>query len=132
MNNAEHEYMNMSPSIIEVVTLYHRHMSARLENGQYLLGMLYTLISPELMLLDWNFGQNIIEIMLLTFIAIFTNTLVYTAISIKVVPEQSAKVEYERERLLGIANKRMNLLAIPSSLSRSYSTFPLCSGDNLN
>jgi hypothetical protein len=26
----------------------------------------------------------------------------------------------------------MNLLAIPSSLSRSYSTFPLCSGDNLN
>jgi hypothetical protein len=24
----------------------------------------------------------------------------------------------------------MNLLAIPSSLSRSYSTFPLCSGDN--
>jgi hypothetical protein len=55
-------------------------MSARLENGQYLLGMLYTLISPELMLLDWNFGQNIIEIMLLTFIAIFTNTLVYTAI----------------------------------------------------
>jgi hypothetical protein len=26
----------------------------------------------------------------------------------------------------------MNLLAIPSILSRSYSTFPLCSGDNLN
>jgi hypothetical protein len=40
-------------------------------------------------------------------------------------PEQSGKVEYERERLLGIANKWMNLLAIPSSL-------PLCSGDNLN
>ena len=35
--------------------VYHRHMSARLENGQYLLGMLYTLISPELVLLDWNF-----------------------------------------------------------------------------
>jgi hypothetical protein len=47
-------------------------------------------------------------------------------------PEQSGKVEYERERLLGIANKWMNLLAIPSSLSRSYSTFPLCLGDNLN
>jgi hypothetical protein len=29
----------------------------------------------------------------------------YTAISIKVVHEQSGKVEYERERLLGIANK---------------------------
>jgi hypothetical protein len=56
----------------------------------------------------------------------------YTAVSIKVVPEQSGKVEYERERLLGIAKKLMNLLGIPSSLSRSYSTFPLCSGDNLN
>jgi hypothetical protein len=47
-------------------------------------------------------------------------------------PEQSGKVEYERERLLGIANKFIHLLAIPGSLSRSYSTFPLCSGDNLN
>ena len=33
---------------------------------------------------------------------------VYTAISIKVVHEQSGKVEYERERLLGIANKLMH------------------------
>jgi hypothetical protein len=32
------------------------------------------------------------------------------------------KVEYERERLLGIANKLIHLLAIPSNLSRSYST----------
>jgi hypothetical protein len=32
----------------------------------------------------------------------------YTAISIKVVHKQSGKVEYERERLLGIANKLMN------------------------
>jgi hypothetical protein len=31
-----------------------------------------------------------------------------TAISIMVVHEQSGKVEYERERLLGIANKLMN------------------------
>ena len=31
--------------------------------------------------------------------------LVYTAISIKIVHEQSGKVEYERERLLGIALK---------------------------
>jgi hypothetical protein len=30
-------------------------------------------------------------------------------------PEQSGKVEYERERLLGIANKFIHLLAIPSS-----------------
>ena len=46
-------------------------------------------------------------------------------------PEQSGKVEYERERLLGIANKSIHLLANPSSLSRSYSTFPLCSGTTL-
>jgi hypothetical protein len=41
------------------------------------------------------------------------------------------KVEYERERLLGIAKKFINLLAIPTSLSRLYSTFPLCSGTTL-
>jgi hypothetical protein len=34
--------------------------------------------------------------------------LVYTAISIKVVHEQSGKVEYEREWLLGIAKRLMN------------------------
>jgi hypothetical protein len=55
----------------------------------------------------------------------------YTAITIKVVHEQSVKVEYERERQLGIAFKLINLLAIPSSLSRSYSTFPLCSWTTL-
>ena len=31
--------------------------------------------------------------------------LIHTAISIKVVPEQSGKVEYELERLLGLAMK---------------------------
>jgi hypothetical protein len=36
------------------------------------------------------------------------NEATYTAISIKVVHEQSRKVEYERERLPGIANKLMN------------------------
>jgi hypothetical protein len=41
------------------------------------------------------------------------------------------KVEYERERLLGIANKFINLLAIPSSLSRSYSTFRFARGTTL-
>jgi uncharacterized membrane protein YjfL (UPF0719 family) len=57
---------------------------------------------------------------------------VYTAISIKVVHEQSGKVEYERERLLGIAKKLIGIfIAIPSSLSRSYSTFPLCSWTTL-
>ena len=57
--------------------------------------------------------------------------LLYTAISIKVIHEQSGKVEYERERLLGIVMKFMNSLAIPNSLSRSYSTFPLCSWTTL-
>jgi hypothetical protein len=33
--------------------------------------------------------------------------------------------------LLGIANKLINFLAIPSNLSRSYLTFPLCSGTTL-
>jgi hypothetical protein len=46
-------------------------------------------------------------------------------------PEQSGKVEYERESLLGIANKLMNLIAIPSSLSRSYSTFRFAWGTTL-
>jgi hypothetical protein len=52
---------------------------------------------------------------------IICRILAHTAISIKVVPEDSGKVEYECERLLGIAK----FLAIPISLSRSYSTFPL-------
>jgi hypothetical protein len=34
----------------------------------------------------------------------FLSLYIYTSISIKVVHEQSRKVEYERERLLGIAN----------------------------
>jgi hypothetical protein len=58
--------------------------------------------------------------------------ILYTAISIKVVREQSGKVEYERERLLGESLwKFINLLTIPISLSRSYSTFPLCSWTTL-
>jgi hypothetical protein len=41
---------------------------------------------------------------------------VHTAISIKVVPEQSGKVEYERERLLGIAKKSLIKKTIRSRL----------------
>jgi hypothetical protein len=52
------------------------------------------------------------------------------AISI-VVPEQSGKVEYERERLAGNRYKINEFLAFPSSLSRSYWTFPLYSGTTL-
>jgi hypothetical protein len=55
-----------------------------------------------------------------------------TAISIKVVPEQSGKVEYERERLLGIAKKFINLLAIPSKPCALVFDFSALLGDNLN
>jgi hypothetical protein len=58
--------------------------------------------------------------------------LVYTAISIKVVPEQSGKVEYERERLLGIAKRFINLLAIPSKPFALVFDFSALLGDNLN
>jgi hypothetical protein len=57
----------------------------------------------------------------------------YTAISIKVVPEQSGKVEYERERLLGIANKFIHLLAIP--MQQPFALvfdFSALLGNNLN
>jgi hypothetical protein len=39
-----------------------------------------------------------------------TDLWIHTAVSIKVVPEQSGKVEYERERMLGIANKFIKLM----------------------
>jgi hypothetical protein len=57
----------------------------------------------------------------------------HTAISIKVVHEQIGKVEYERERLLGIANKLMNFQSDSQQplISRTYSTFPLCSWTTL-
>jgi hypothetical protein len=55
----------------------------------------------------------------------------HTAISIKVVPEQSGKVEYERESLLGIAKKLMNFLAITSKPFALVFDFPLCSGTTL-
>jgi hypothetical protein len=57
---------------------------------------------------------------------------VYTAISIKVVPRAKRKSRIRARKAAGNRYKSIHLLAIPSSLSRSYSTFPLCSGDNLN
>jgi hypothetical protein len=76
--------------------------------------------------------QSQIRFRLHCFLPVYTILSYIQLFQLRLSPEQSGKVEYERERLLGIANKWMNLLAIPSSLSRSYSTFPLCSGDNLN
>jgi hypothetical protein len=56
----------------------------------------------------------------------------YPAISIKVVPEQSRKVEYEREGLLEIAKKFINFLAIPSKLFALVFDFSALLWDNLN
>jgi hypothetical protein len=55
---------------------------------------------------------------------------VYTAISIKVVREQSGKVEYERERLLGIVNKLMNFQSdsIPAAFRARIRLFRFARG----
>jgi hypothetical protein len=55
----------------------------------------------------------------------------YTAISIKVVHEQSGKVEYERERLLGIANKLMNFQSGSQQPFALVFDLPLCSWTTL-
>ena len=51
---------------------------------------------------------------------------------IKVVPEQSGKVEYDRERLLGIAKKLINFFAIPSKPFALVFDFSALLGNNLN
>jgi hypothetical protein len=56
----------------------------------------------------------------------------YTAISIKVVHEQSGKVEYERERLLGIANKWMNFQSDSQQPFALVFDFSALLVDNLN
>ena len=57
---------------------------------------------------------------------------VYTAISIKVVHEQSGKVEYERERLLGIAKKLMNFYSDSQQPFALVFDFSALLVDNLN
>ena len=59
-------------------------------------------------------------------------TILYTAISIKVVHEQSGKVEYERERLLGIANKLMNFQSGSQQPFALVFDFSALLVDNLN
>jgi hypothetical protein len=56
----------------------------------------------------------------------------YTAISIKVVHERSGKVEYERERLLGIANKLMNFQSGSQQPFALVFDFSALLVDNLN
>ena len=60
------------------------------------------------------------------------NKLMNTAISIKVVHEQSGKVEYERERLLGIANKLMNFQSGSQQPFALVFDFSALLVDNLN
>ena len=52
-------------------------------------------------------------------------------IQLRLSPEQSGKVEYERERMLGIANKFIHLLAIPSSLRARIRLFRFAGGTTL-
>ena len=61
-----------------------------------------------------------------------TDPLPYTAISIKVVHEQSGKVECERERLLGIANKLMNFQSDSQQPFALVFDFSALLVDNLN
>jgi hypothetical protein len=65
-------------------------------------------------------------------IALINIHYLYTAISIKVVREQSGKVEYERERLLGIANKLMNFQSGSQQPFALVFDFSALLVDNLN
>ena len=56
----------------------------------------------------------------------------HTAISIKVVHEQSGKVEYERERLLGVVNKLMNFQSGSQQPFALVFEFSALLVDNLN
>jgi hypothetical protein len=58
--------------------------------------------------------------------------LLYTAISIKVVHEQSGKVEYERERLPGTVNKLMNFKSGSQQPFALVFDFSALLVDNLN
>ena len=65
---------------------------------------------------------------------VVTLLVLYTAISIKVVPEQSGKVKYERERLLGNA-KKINEYEFFSDSQQPFALvfyFPALHRDNLN
>jgi hypothetical protein len=63
---------------------------------------------------------------------ILSDIFLYTAISIKVVHEQSGKVEFERKRLLGIANKLMNFQSDSQQPFALVFDFSALLVDNLN
>jgi hypothetical protein len=74
---------------------------------------------------EWDNGGITAGIFLASILLKERRYLVYTAISIKVVHEQSRKVEYEPERLLG---KLINLLTIPSTFRARIRLFPFARG----
>jgi hypothetical protein len=63
---------------------------------------------------------------------VVTLLVLYTAISIKVVPEQSGKVKYERERLLGNAKKIDEFFSDSQQPFALVFDFPALRRDNLN
>ena len=70
-----------------------------------MLNLLKTIIIPIIHLALILLYIGLLSVTTLIEIATWLQYTVYTAISIKVVPEQSGKVEYEREMLPGIAMK---------------------------
>jgi hypothetical protein len=62
----------------------------------------------------------------------FLDIQLFQIFSIKVVHEQSGKVEYERERLLGIANKLMNFQSDSQQPFALVFDFSALLVDNLN
>ena len=74
---------------------------------------------------EWDNGGITAGIFLASILLKERRYLVYTAISIKVVHEQSRKVEYEPERLLG---KLINLSTIPSTFRARIRLFPFARG----
>jgi hypothetical protein len=77
-------------------------------------------------------SQNLSSKKMFSLFYIISTQRYYTAISIKVVHEQSGKVEYERERLLGIANKLMHFQSDSQQPFALVFDFSALLVDNLN
>jgi hypothetical protein len=93
--------------------------------------MYYTVVESSIR--DYNETNNLMKVYTHSWGKWYIKTVndIYS-FSIKVVPEQSGKVEYERESLLGIAKKLMNFLAIPSKPFALLFDFSALLGHNLN
>jgi hypothetical protein len=76
--------------------------------------------------------QSVFLFALILSLSLYIAVRPHTAISINVVHEQSGKVEYERERLLGIANKLMNFQSGSQQPFALVFDFSALLVDNLN